>query len=359
MTGPGLHVVVPGALEQRTGGYIYDARMVAGLRDLGWRVEVHSLTGRFPGGDRSARASMTSTLASLPDGARVVIDGLAMGGLPEPVQTETTRLRMLSLVHHPLADETGLDERQRVRFAALERDALAACVGVLVTSEFTAARLEAYGVEPARVRVARPGTDPVRRAVGPSPGAAPVLLCVGSVSPRKGQRVLVRALAQLVDLPWTCVCAGSLDRAPDHAGLVQDLARRAGLTGRLRFPGECEPADLDALYHRASLFVLPSLYEGYGMALADALARGLPVVSTTGGAIPHTVPSDASVLVPPGDEAALAGALRRLLSEAAGRARRGVLAAAARRHAQRLPDWRQAAHRFAEAALALTPHGDI
>ena len=354
-----LHVVVPGSIEQRTGGYVYDARMVGGLRELGWRVVVHTLAGAFPDADALARASMTSTLGTIPDGARVVIDGLAMGGLPEPVRAERARLRILSLVHHPLADETGLDAPQRARSAARERDALAGCVGVLVTSEFTARRLEAFGVEPARVRAVRPGTDPAPPAIGPGLDASPTLLCVASLIPRKGQDVLVHALSGVRDLRWTCVCAGSLDRAPGYASLVRNFTREAGLAGRVRCPGECEPDHLDDLYHHASLFVLPSHYEGYGMALADALARGLPVVSTTGGAIPHTVPGDASVLVPPGNDAALAEALRSLLTPGTGTRRRAELAVAARRHAQGLPDWTQAAQAFAEATLELTPDGIV
>ena len=171
-----VHVVVPGALEQRTGGYIYDARIVRGLCELGWQVDVHNLVGTFPDADVEARTSMTSTLAGIPAGARVVIDGLAMGGLPEPVRAERARLRILALVHHPLADETGLDEPRRARFVTLERDALAGCIGVLVTSEFTARRLGALGVEPLRVRAVRPGTDRARPAIGPGSAAPPALL---------------------------------------------------------------------------------------------------------------------------------------------------------------------------------------
>ncbi len=359
MTAVRLHVVVPGPLDQQTGGYIYDRRMVDGLRARGWQVDVHSVAGSFPAADVRTGARMSAALAGLPDGGRVLVDGLALGGLPAPVRAERARLRILALVHHPLADETGLDASLRTRFAALEREALAACAGVLVTSAFTARRLEAYGVAPARVRVAFPGTDPVLPAAGPARGDPPLLLSVGSVTPRKGQRVLAAALAGLAALPWRCVCAGSLEREPDYAAGVTELTREAGLADRLRFTGECDAAELDRLYHRASLFVLPSYYEGYGMALADALARGLPVVSTTGGAIPHTVPADAGVLVAPGDEAALAGALDRLLREPGGAARRRSLAAAARRHAARLPDWQDAAGRFAEAILALTPDGDV
>ena len=354
-----LHVVVPGSLEQRTGGYMYDARMVRGLCELGWQVEVHNLVGAFPDADADARRSLTSTLAGIPAGARVVIDGLAMGGLPEPVWAEHARLRILALVHHPLADETGLDEGRRARFVTLERNALAGCAGVLVTSEFTACRLEAFGVEPTCVRAVRPGTDRARPALGPGSDAAPALLCVASLIPRKGQHLLVHALSRLRDLPWTCVCAGSFDLVPDYAVMVRELTQETGLGERVQFPGECEPDHLDDLYDHASLFVLPSQYEGYGMALADALARGLPVVSTTGGAIPYTVPGDASVLVPPGDDAALGEALRCLLADGTGAGRRAESARAARRHAEELPDWAQATQAFADALLELTPDGDV
>ncbi len=359
MTSTRLHVVVPGRLDQQTGGYIYDRRMVEGLRARGWRVDVHSVAGAFPTDDAGAGARMAAVLAGLPDGARVLVDGLALGGLPGPVEAEGARLRVLALVHHPLADETGLAAPRRARFEVLERAALAACAGVVVTSGFTARRIEAYGVDPARVRAVRPGTDPVPLADGPESGEPPLLLSVAAVTPRKGQRVLAAALARLADLPWRCVCAGSLDRHPGYAAEVTAFAREAGFGDRVRFAGECGAAELDRLYHRASLFVLPSYYEGYGMALADALARGLPVVSTTGGAIPHTVPADAGVLVAPGDEAALADALHRLLVEPGGAERREVLAAAARRHAGTLPDWSGAARRFAEAVLALTGDREV
>jgi glycosyltransferase involved in cell wall biosynthesis len=351
-----LHLVVPGSLDQRTGGYLYDARMAAGLEKLGWTVVVHSLQGEFPAGDASAEASLGAALADVPDGDRVLIDGLAMGSLPGPVRAHAGRLRVLALVHHPLADETGLDEDERKRLLELERQALAACAGVLVTSPFTAVRIESFGVPRARVRAVLPGTDPARPAAGPRPGEPPRLLCVGTVIPRKGQDVLIRALTRLKHVHWSCVCVGSLDRAPEYAEGVRALAREVGLADRIEFPGECRDRALDDHYHRASLFVLPSHYEGYGMALTEALARGLPVVSTTGGAVPHTVPGAAGILLPPGDVAALADALGHLLAGTTGAARRARLASAARQHALKLPSWDRAAGTFARALLELSPN---
>lgn len=350
-----LHVVVPGPLEQWTGGYIYDARMVAGLRVQGWSVHVHNLPGQFPDVDGIAREAMTGTLAAIPDGARVIIDGLAMGGDPVSIGREGGRLRILSLVHHPLADETGIGEVARARFERCESAALAACVGVVVTSDFTARRMAGFGVPVTRVRVAPPGADRVSLAVGPGSGVPPALLCVASVVPRKGQDVLVRALAAIQNLRWTCSCVGSYDRDPAFAQSVVELIRAFGLESRIQLMGECEPEQLDAFYHSATVFVLPSHYEGYGMVLVDALVRGLPIVSTTGGAIPFTVPSGAGVLVSPGDERALAGGLRSLLEPGAGEARRKDLAEVARHHAVAVPEWNEAARVFGEAVLELTP----
>ncbi len=363
MSGPELHVIVPGPLDQRTGGYVYDARMVVGLRGLGWEVVVHELSGNFDQPDVRARTSLTRTLVELPDGARVIIDGLALGGLPGPARDHHERLRILALVHHPLADETGLAPKQRERLAALEREALTACTGVIVTSDFSAHRIAAFGVPAGQVRAVFPGTDPARPAKGPGPKAEPRLLCVASVIPRKGQDILVHALIRLRATRWNCICAGSLTRAPGYAAAVQEKVRACGLDERISFLGESEPDALDALYDGSSVFVLPSHYEGYGMALTEALARGLPIVSTTGGAIPYTVPAEAGVLVPPGDDEALAAALEPLLSPVSnnggpsGRQRLATLAAAARRYATSLPDWNQATRAFADAALDLAPDG--
>jgi glycosyltransferase involved in cell wall biosynthesis len=346
-----LHFVVPGPLEQRTGGYLYDARMVQGLRARGWEITVHNLEGRFPDPDATARADLEQTLASIAEKELVLVDGLAMGGLPDPIRDHAGRLRILSLVHHPLADETGLSPTERRHFVASERSALEHCTGVIVTSAYTAQHLASYGVDEGRVRSVPPGTVPAPYAPGPATGAPTRILCVATVTPRKGHDVLVEALQRVRDLSWTCVCAGSLERDPIHAVGVLELVERYGLGPRIAFVGEHDAQTLDALYAESSVFALASHYEGYGMALAEALARGLPVVSTTGGAIPHTVPEEAGILVPTGNPAAFAEALRRLLRPDG--TERAALATAARRHAETLPDWEACADAFERAVLEL------
>lgn len=342
-----FHLVVPGPLEQRTGGYLYDARMACELERDGWAVAVHNLEGAFPGPDAQAAENLDACLASIPDGDCAVLDGLAMGALPSVVAAHSMRITIVSLLHHPLADETGIATDAASQLHALEREGLTSVRGVIVTSAFTAERLSvAFGVDPTRVRTVLPGTEPAEAAEGPPSGAPPMLVCVGTLSERKGQTLLVEALGRLRELEWTCVLAGSPDRDRDYAARVHGAVAEASLGERIDFLGELESTALDALYHSASVFVLPSWYEGYGMALAEALARGLPVVSTTGGAIPHTVPETCGLLVPPGDVDALTAALRRVLRDGA---LRGSFAEAARRHARTLPTWDRQARLFGSA----------
>ena len=126
---------------------------------------------------------------------------------------------------------------------------------------------------------------------------------------------------------------------------------RLGLDERIKFAGELDQDALGPCYHGSDLAVLASFHEGYGMVLAEALARGLPVVSTTAGALPGTVPEAAGLLVPPGDPAALRRALARVMDDPA---LRGRLAEGAREARERLSTWPEAAARFA-AALEPSP----
>ena len=339
-----LRFAVPGDLATLTGGYVYDRRLAEELRRLGWRVEILSWAASFPMPAAADVAAATESLAQLPDNSLVLVDGLAFGVLPALAEKEARRLRLVALVHHPLALEPELAEARREELRRSERRALAAVRAVIVTSETTAAGLTRdYGVAPDRLIVARPGTDPAPAARGsPTAKTAPHLLSVGSLTPRKGHDVLIAALAEVADLPWTCAIAGSLARAPGMAAALQATIEGAGLGGRISLLGES--VDVGALYDGADAFVLASRHEGFGMVFAEALQRGLPVIGTTAGAIPEVVPAEAGILVPPGDVAALAAALRRLLADRPLRLR---LAAAARAASKGLTRWPETGQRVA------------
>ena len=342
--------LAPGDWQSATGGYIYDRHIARGLRAAGWTVDVRSPGDMFPLPDDAARAQAGGVIAALPDGALVVADGLAFGALPEVVAQHAERLRWVALVHHPLSFESGLSPGERTALFDSERRALAHARHVIVTSPSTARALAAFDVPAARIRVIEPGTDPAPRAHGGGAVAsagegALCLLCVATVTARKGHAVLLGALAGLQDRPWRLHCAGSLTRDADTVAAVRDAAARHGIADRVVWHGEVDAARLAALYAAADLFVLPSFHEGYGMALAEALARGLPVISSAAGAIVDTVPADAGVLVPPGDAAALRAALHGAMDSPTQRA---SLAAGACAAASKLPTWPVASARFAE-----------
>ncbi|MDX1605987.1 MAG: glycosyltransferase family 4 protein [Candidatus Competibacterales bacterium] len=339
-----LHFLLPGDPDSRTGGYRYDARILAGLAARGWTVHRHRLDASFPHPTAEALDQAARVLAALPDNARVMIDGLAGGALPGPLRTHAERLRLVLLVHHPLALETGLDHDRRARLYDSERAALAAARRVIVTSPHTRRALADYGVAAERIGVVVPGTNPAPLAQG-SDWREPRLLCVASLTPRKGHETLFRALAQLAGLPWRLRCVGGAHYHPETAARLEQLSSTAGLAGRIELAGEYDDEGLARAYDEADLFVLASHYEGYGMVLSEALARGLPVVATTGGAIPDTVPPDAGFLVPPGDPHALAMVLRRVLTDPG---LRQQLQAGARAARAALPDWPAAAARMAD-----------
>lgn len=346
-----LDFIVPGDPAQLTGGYLYDAHIVEELRARGWTVRVHGLRGRFPQADGEARCALASTLAALPVGRTVVIDGLALGGLPDIALAHAGRLALVALVHHPLADAHGLDALARRCLLASERAALSAVRVAITTSAHTARRLADFGLQPARVRVVEPGVAALPLAA--ADGEPPRLLCVASLTPRKGQDVLVDALARISTLPWQCELVGSTTRAPVFAARVARRIAASALQARIALRGECDMDALRAAYAGADLFVLPSHYEGYGMVIDEAIGAGLPVLTTTGGALAATLPPEAGLAVPPGDAGALADALRLLLED---RPRRLALRAGARRARAGRRTWAQAGVEFAAALRrALAP----
>ena len=339
---------VPGDLATPTGGYAYDRRIIAELSAaLAWRIEVVDLGDGFPYPAAGTRATACARLAALPRHP-VVIDGLAFGVLPEAAATLRASHRLVALVHHPLALESGLSAADAASLRASERSALVCARHVIATSATVARLLVAdYGVASGRLSVVEPGTDRVSAPPRNREGVVK-LLAVGSVIPRKGYDVLVAALARLGHLPWRLVIAGDCGRSQQTSrGLRAEIAR-LGLTDRISLLGAVASEQMSPLYASADLFVLPSRFEGYGMAYAEAIAHGVPVIGTTAGAIPQTVSADAGVLVAPDDVEALAAELQRLI---ASRDERERLAAGAR--AVKFPSWSEQAARFARVLESL------
>lgn len=345
----GVEFLVPGDPEQNTGGYRYVRKLVEALCEAGYIARVSGLPGQFPRPDKVARNAMDERLASFPDGTCVVLDGLAMGGLPEILEKYSQRLNLLALVHHPLADETGISEAERQWFFDTEKRALRLVKGVITTSQHTASRLADYDVPQEATRVAEPGVSRTRTPHlrnRPSESDSLHILCVAHLSPRKAQHQLVEALENLRALPWQCTLAGSDSRDPEYSKKVRRVIAEAGLEDRIQLVGEVEETGLADLYWQADFFVLPSLYEGYGMVIDEALAGGLPVISSDGGALAKTSARPGVVQYCAGDVRALEARIRNWLEHPDQLDHSRKLAA---RESRRIRSWADTAKDVSEA----------
>jgi glycosyltransferase involved in cell wall biosynthesis len=344
-----IDVVLPNDIDdpaRPSGGNYYDRRLIRELTRIGWTVREHAVAGDWPRPDQAARGRLGTTLAAIEDGSLVLVDGLVASVVPEVLAPHADRLRLILLIHMSMDDER-------------EAAALSTAVAVVTTSRWTQGRLlTRYGLDPQRVTVAAPGVDMQRLTpVTPDGGR---LLCVAAVTHHKGHDVLAAALGAVADLPWTCTCAGGLDREPAFVDQVRRVLAERGVADRIVFPGPLSRAETAARYAQADLLVLASRAESYGMVVTEALAHGIPVLATDVGGVPealgwtappgrpgHAVPG---LLVPPDDPSALAGALRRWLSEAELRDR---LRAAARSRRTTLPRWTGTASAVAETLAAV------
>ena len=160
-----LVFAAPGKLTTPTGGYVYDRRILRELRASGWRTQTVDLGDGFPLPGAEARTMARARLAALPADRPIVVDGLALGAMPEAAMALCASHRLIGLVHHPLALETGLSRRDAAALRVSERQALACVRRVIVTSANTARLIVAdYGVPAERVSIVRPGADRVAAA---------------------------------------------------------------------------------------------------------------------------------------------------------------------------------------------------
>lgn len=188
--------------------------------------------------------------------------------------------------------------------------------GIIVNSEYTGRQVsERLGVEKGKITVCSPGNPGWPRRT--EPAARGPILFVGTLEPRKNLHRLTEAYALLLDrrpdLP-DLVLAGALD-APTR-DLFTGPVSLAGAIDRIRLTGYVTDDERQRLYREASMLVLPSLDEGFGIPALEAMTIGLPVVASNRGALPEVVGS-AGILVEPDDAEALAAAIERVLDDAA------------------------------------------
>ncbi len=342
--------LIPGDLSLPTGGYGYDRNVLKRMPAQGAPTFHIALPGAFPNPSAQDLEDCLAIIRTLPQDCVLLIDGLAYGAMPEAVLRQFGR-PFIALCHHPLALEHGLSPERASALFATEKRALELADAVVVTSPLTARILtHEFAIPAAKITIAEPGTERKKRATG-SGQATLSLLAVGSVVPRKGYDVLIDALAGLTEFDWHLTIAGA-HREPETLKALEVQIALAGLGERVSLPGSLKEAALDAAFEQADLFVMSSHFEGYGMVLAESLQRGLPIVTTTGGAASETVPEGAGLKVPSGDSDALAAALARALADPLLRAKLGHAAFAA---GEKLPRWEDTAARIAQVTRAYFP----
>ena len=334
MTTGACAFAIPGDLLTKTGGYIYERNLIDALRARGWRVRHIETPASFPHPAPGDEAATLRLLHEVPTEEPLIVDGLVFGAI-DTEGLARIRAPMIAMLHHPLGLEAGLPPDRARALIARETSNLRLAAHVVVPSPHVARLLAAeFGVAAKDISVALPGfTRPVFRDLPRDD--PPLILSVGLIAARKGHDVLLDALARIADLDWRAEIVGRVHE-PAVAAALSAQRDRLGLADRVRFAGCVPDAELHDLYARATLFALATRYEGYGMVFGEALLAGLPIVTCATGAVPETVPAAAGMLLPPDDASAFAGALRRLLTDPAGRA---ACACAASRVGAALPDW--------------------
>lgn len=302
------------------GGGAYIAGLAAGLREIGFTVEI--LTGDRP---------------IFPAGSTPVVDGMLLP-LLHARSDELSRAGAVALIHHILA-AAGRDEPSRARIHAIEQDMLPKMASVVATSAPVADRLQttfgitAYPVPPGTRALASAEPDP----------AAPVILSVGVLTRRKGHDQLIRAAARLLDLPWHLVIAGDTQREPSQATDLRALADELGIHDRLTILTNPTAETLERAWRSATIFALATSWEGYPAAIAEAMQRGIPVLTTDGANAEPILPPAAGVICPINDKASFGKCFRRLLFDDTLRA---DMVTAARAAGQALPTWADRAREF-------------
>lgn len=340
-----LHFLVPAEIDDPahpSGGNRYDSRLIDGLHALGWSVQEHRITGLWSGHTSDARTIIAEVLQSLHDDAKVLADGLIVQAAMDVFIAESARLRLMGLLHTPPAvgDTVSAD--------ALARALLHGMRAIIVTSAWCKRELShQYGLATEQIAVALPGVDAAALVQGNAGGTR--LLCVGTVSALKGHDLLLQALGSLAGLPWRLTCIGPTTHDVDFVQRLHDAADAAGIGDRIDFTGPLAEPELAAAYAQADVLVMASRQESYGMAIIEALARGLPVIAPHVGGIPEALGHGTGgrapgLLVAPESTDALAAALRRWLTDA--RLRR-QLRLAARQRRIGLTRWAETARRVA------------
>jgi glycosyltransferase involved in cell wall biosynthesis len=245
--------------------------------------------------------------------------------------------------------------KQRALNWAIMTPFLVSATLVVANSDYTRLQiLEGYPVSPSRVQVLSPAGQ--KLAARPLPplhknDGTKRLLSVANICPKKGQKILIEALSHLKRTDWCLTLAGTIKDCTYYQELINSI-RCQSLQSRVHLPGLLGAKALAEAYQAADILIHPSLQEAYGMAIAEAMFWGLPVVASRVGGIPEIITDGTNgILVPPGEPLILAQAIEQLLLSDDLRRR---LTKAAYARAQILPTWGGVGRKFQQMLRALT-----
>lgn len=362
--------VLYGSLEQRTGGTIYDARVVDGLRRAGDEVHVVSLDD---GDGPPTPHGLARTLPPIARVATMAKAGLALARDIEGIDPEVVvgdelcfrelgiafrrlglhaqrgrRPRRVLLVHHLTAWEIELSPLRRRVVHAAERFAIDAADAVIVTSRTTRERLVREGVRE-RIDVVLPGADRLRGSGSGSGGEGDVRFVVlGAVVGRKRVLEAVRAFARGAARRGRLEVVGSTTRDAAYVRSVREEIARLGIGARVVMDGEADEAGVTRALARADVLVMPSTLEGYGIAATEAIHAGVPVIAARAQGLEEALAPCPDATMFADDEDALATAFDRFAHDDALRA---SMTTAARAAAPRMPTWASCAEAFRAALV--------
>jgi len=326
-----------GDIHSLTGGYLYNMHMIKGLEQKGYSVNI--IGTDWPWNNEVDLENISRYhFEKLAQGSFIVVDSLVLASLHNVVREFSGRLILLGLMHLP-ATYNILSGVHGV-LANEERIALHHMRLVIVTGKFTFDLLRNAGLNPEKIRIVEPGTEhfPQKQHYKPVPSE---LLCIANYSVIKAQDKLVRALHRLIAWEWTLHLYGDTDHDRLYVAALRTLIQQLNLEHRVILHGIVERDEISPVFLQADLFVMPSLFESYGMALTESLAHGVPVVTTTAGNIPNTIPAGMGLFAEPGNEEKLASAIRELFED---REKYSTLCRAASQYKTR--SWEQAVTEF-------------
>ena len=331
-----------------SGGYIFNWRMAGRLAEEGAEVDVihfRTVPEGLPG--RAFRESMyvCGRIVRFRPDVVVVSKSYSSAG-PFRMLQPFLGTPVVYLMHHL----EWMDQRNRMRsrlYKGYVRWLLGMADAVWVNSMSTKRGVMETGIDPDRLFCIPPGFD---KGAEPLPdrslrGGPLRLLCVGSIAPRKAQDVLIRACAILPEGSFSLELAGNMDNGAGYSREVMDLVSELGLEGSVTFMDGLCREELAASYDRADVLVHPARWEAFGMAVAEAMWRGLPVIASDVAALPELVRHGVNgLLVPPDSPGELAQALGAMAADPDLRLRMGR---ESRIMAQKMNDWNDTEAAFA------------